>query len=229
MNKIQNEIINILDIKIPENLSFIRLGSKYDGGYVVVNNFLNTDYLVSFGIANNIDFEQQMSNFVSGMDLYDFSINSLPQKIKNSRFFIEKVDSDHDIILDRVKDKEDLILKVDIEGSEWNFFKNISEENINKFKQIILEVHWMVEIEGVKIPDFRIDVIEKINKTHQIVALHPNNYSKTVNVAGLVVPQVLEITFLRKLDNKFIEGTPPKNLFYPNNPNGPDIKNYLIY
>jgi hypothetical protein len=41
---------------------------------------------VSFGIANNIDFEQQMSNFVSGMDLYDFSINSLPQKIKNSRW-----------------------------------------------------------------------------------------------------------------------------------------------
>ena len=170
-----------------------------------------------------------MSNFVSGMDLYDFSINSLPQKIKNSRFFIEKVGLDYSTILDRVKDKEDLILKIDIEGSEWDFFKNISEVDINKFKQIILEVHWMVEIEGVKIPDFRIDVIEKINKTHQIVALHPNNYSKTVNVAGLVVPQVLEITFLRKSDNKFVKGTPPKNLFYPNNPNRADIKNYLIY
>ena len=109
-----------------------------------------------------------MSNFVSGMDLYDFSINSLPQEIKNSRFFIEKVGLDYSII-------------------------------------------------------------EKINKTHQIVALHPNNYSKTVNVAGLVIPQVLEITFLRKSDNKFVEGTPPKNLFYPNNPNSEDIKNYLIY
>lgn len=170
-----------------------------------------------------------MSNIVSGMDLYDFSINSLPQEVKNSRFFMEKISSNSDIIFNRVKDKKDLILKIDIEGSEWDFFENISEKDINKFKQIILEAHWMIETEYVKSPNFRIDLIEKINKTHQIVALHPNNYSKTINVSGLTVPQVLEITFLRKLDHKFIEGHPPSNLFYPNNPNKRDIKNYLIY
>ena len=40
---LKNEILNILKIKIPDKLSFIRLGSPNDGGYVLANNILNTD------------------------------------------------------------------------------------------------------------------------------------------------------------------------------------------
>lgn len=224
---LSHRIQDALQVKVPKNLTFSRIGSKHDGGYVVVDDFLPTDYLLSFGVADNVDFENVMSRIVSGIDMYDFSVASLPRHVNKSRFFMEKVTSNHQHIFDRVAEHKDLILKIDIEGSEWDFFDAISDGNISRLKQIVLEIHWMIDNEHISVPECRIDIIEKINKTHQIVALHPNNWSGTADIAGLIVPRVLEITFLRRLDYSFIDGTPPKELFFPCNPDIPEIDTYL--
>lgn len=216
-----------LSVKIPEGYSYSRIGSNNDGGYVAVNDFTPDDYLVSFGIADNVDFEKEISPIVNGIDMYDFSIQRPREHVDKSRFYMERIGAEAKHIFDRVSDKKDLILKIDIEGSEWDFFENISEDHINRFRQIILEIHWMIENSQIYVPDCRIDIIEKINRTHQIVAVHPNNWGSVVEIEGVIVPTVLELTLLRKKDYVFVDGTPPGYLFSKNNPNLPDIEGYL--
>ena len=61
-----------------KNSKLIRLGSIDDGGYVVPKKVLkNTDYLVSFGISDNWDFERHFARLSNcNVDSYDYSIDS---------------------------------------------------------------------------------------------------------------------------------------------------------
>lgn len=217
-------VLDTFKIMVPENKVFSRMGSHYDGGYVVINDFSESDYLISFGIADNVDFENSMSQLVSGMDLYDYSIDHVPQHLNKYTFYKERVGANNDHIFNRAPSNKDLILKIDIEGSEWSFFESLSDEKINRFRQIMLEIHWGIENDEIFSPDIRLDVLNKINKTHQIIAIHPNNYAGIVSINGVFLPQVIELTFLRKSDYTFIDGNPPENLFYPNNPKSKELK-----
>lgn len=221
-------VLDTFKVMIPENKVFSRMGSHYDGGYVVINDFSKSDHLLSFGIADNVDFEDSMSQIVSGMDLYDHSIDHVPQNLKNYTFYKEKVGPNNNHIFNRVPKNKDVVLKIDIEGSEWSFFESLSDDKINRFRQIILEIHWGMQNDYIDSPDIRLDILEKINKTHQIVAVHPNNWAGIHYVSGVALPQVIEITLLRRSDYTFIEGSPPNTLFYPNNPQRPDLEFDLI-
>lgn len=212
-------VLKIFALKVPEGKTFSRIGSHYDGGYVTVNDFSSNDYLLSFGVETNVDFEHSISNIISGMDLYDYSIESVPSHLKNYRFYKEKIGKNSHYVFDRVPKEKDIILKIDIEGGEWPFFESLDHEDISKFRQIIMEIHWGIQNEEINSPEIRLDILEKINKTHQIIAIHPNNWAGICYINNIAIPQVMELTFLRKSDYVFVEGTPPKNLFYPNNPN----------
>jgi hypothetical protein len=205
--------------KTPVGEVFKRIGCDGDGGYVVIDDFSNNDYLISMGIENNVSFEKELESTFAGMDLYDYSVNSLPEHLNNSRFFQEKVGGMHHHIFSRVPEEKDLILKIDIEGGEWPFFLSLSDEQMNKFRQIVVEIHWMIDEEWLSVKDMPIEIVEKINKTHQAVAVHPNNYSEVVSIDGIFVPQVIEITFARKSAYTFIDVENPANYLFQNNSN----------
>lgn len=210
-------VLDVFTVKVPEGKVFSRMGSHYDGGYVTVNDFSSNDYLMSFGVETNVDFEHSMSHIVSGMDLYDYSVDSVPQHLTNYRFYKEKIGNDSHYVFDRVPAGKDIILKIDIEGGEWPFFESLNHEDISKFRQIIMEIHWGIQNEEINSPEIRLDILEKINKTHQLVAIHPNNWAGICYINNVAIPQVMELTFLRKSDYTFVEGAPSRELFYPNN------------
>jgi Tat protein secretion system quality control protein TatD with DNase activity len=115
-----NKYFDILSIKSVKELEFIRVGSSNDGGYLLVNDLNKNDFLISCGIGNNFDFEMQLSEKEIAMHCYDNSINMLPRIINNSLFY--KLSIGYDIFLNEMVEKtpkeKDLILKMDIEGSE---------------------------------------------------------------------------------------------------------------
>lgn len=230
---LENEILAkrikfALKTKAPVAKIFKRIGSYEDGGYVIVDDFSKNDFLISMGVANNIDFEKQLEDTFSGIHLYDGSVDSLPEELKNSVFFKEMIGSNSHHIFDRIDPDKDIILKIDIEGGEWDFFESLTTEQMNRFKQIAVEIHWMVESSHLTFKDCPIHVLEKINETHQIVARHPNNHSSVVEIDGVRVPQVIELTLLRKLDHVFIDKTTEVDfLFMKNNFEREEITNYL--
>lgn len=224
-----NRIREALQLKTPIDKQFIRYGRDNDGGYVMIDDVTNNDSLVSMGIFDDVSFEQDLSKYVEEIHLYDYSIDELPDAVENSIFFKEMIGSQSHHVFDRVKTGKDIILKIDIEGSEWDFFRSLSENQMNKIRQILVEIHWMIPGGELGVKDCPVDVIQKINKTHQLVAIHPNNNCGTVTVnKKLIVPQVMELTFLRKKSYSFANyPSNPKELFQVNNLNYPDIVEYL--
>ena len=140
-----------------------------------------------------------------------------------------------------IQDKTKIFLKMDIEGSEFNWLDSMSEVELDNFSQISLEVHWPFDI-------YRMNMLKKLNNTHYIVHIHGNNYcdrdipqhlpsgrtydgTVTINNSNLEqikLPEVFEVTYVNKklfasLSVEMKEIQFPTILDYPNNPNARDI------
>jgi hypothetical protein len=103
---------------------------------------------------------------------------------------------------------------MDIEGGEIPWIKSLSDEQMNKFSQIVMEFHNPFSNE-------EIDVFDKINKNHILVHFHGNNCANTIIYKNLTMPSVFECTYLHK---KFFVNPPklnasliPSPLDMPNN------------
>ena len=99
-----------------------------------------------------------------------------------------------------------IILNMDIEGSEWDVFETISKEEMLQFEQIIVEFHrFSIDDNLWK----KIEILRKINETHQCVHVHANNGGcplTTILLGFRQFPDVMEVTYLRKDPGyKFIE------------------------
>lgn len=116
---------------------------------------------------------------------------------------------------------------MDIEGSEIEVLYNISQECLDRFKIIIIEFHHFDEIFtslGLKIYN---DIFNKILKTHNIVHIHPNNFSYTLDFLNNKISGLYEITFINKKDCKYekkIKYNLPHRLDSKNFPSLIDIK-----
>jgi hypothetical protein len=184
-----------------------RFGSKNDGGYVLINDLKKDDFLISMGVANDVNFEIDLSGYVAGSHLYDDSIHELPLPVPNGTFFKERIGgsgltSISDAI-NKVPIGCDLILKVDIEGSELEALGQLEFNEQIKFRQIVVEYHWLEKIVEDTYYAQLLLVLEKLDETHFVFNSHPNNHGDTLIVENLLLPSVIEVTYLRKEDYGF--------------------------
>ena len=107
------------------------------------------------------------------------------------------------------------MLKIDIEGSEYEIIEDIVKNN-TKIKMLIIEFHWIN-----KNKKKFINSIKKLKKKFDIVHLHVNNY-RPLNSSDEIF-DVIEITMVHKNTNKyrkvFRENFPIKNLDFECFPN----------
>ena len=87
------------------------------------------------------------------------------------------------------------LLKMDIEGFEWEVFANCSRDIMNRFDQIVMEVHSLTNMEKA---DIIVKALQNIANTHQIVHIHPNNIAFVSHCGNLLMPDTLELTFVKK-------------------------------
>ncbi len=211
---------------------YSRFGRNYDGGYVMFDDFDSNSIAYSFGIADDDSWESSIANKGIDVFMYDPTIKGLPNQ--NSKFHFEKLGitgskracnmrtMNEFILRNGHKGKKNLILKMDVEGAEWDFLNEVSEETLNQFSQIVLELHWF---DDRRLFDDIISGLEKLNKTHQIVHVHANNCVGVNYCFGLMMPQVIEVTCLRKSSYKFVDSNKnfPTELDLPNNPGAAEI------
>ena len=225
----------------------IRVGPKSDGGYVIIDGF-NYDYFLSCGIAGDIRFELALLDKYPHLkcDAFDGTINNFPSHDKKNINWIKKnigyINSEKITNLKPyIQNYKNIFLKMDIEGSEFNWIDSMSLEDLNCFSQIVMEIHWPFD-------KYRCDMLKKLNQTHYIIHIHGNNYcdrdipkhlpsgrtydgTLTINhpnYSSIKLPEVFEITYVRK--NNFIDNLTkvekkyPTSLDSPNNPNAQDIE-----
>lgn len=117
---------------------------------------------------------------------------------------------------------------MDIEGGEYPWLLSLNEEQLNSFKQIIIEFHGINDDSWNTSYKDKIECFKKLSNTHYIIHAHGNNHAKLKDN----MPNVIELTFIRKniysenlLPNK--NKFPCKNLDFPCdylNPSNPEIK-----
>jgi hypothetical protein len=211
-----------------------RFGRDNDGGYILVDDITQNDFGISFGIAGDVSWDQDFMKFASGIHMYDNSIDSLPEHVVDSKFFKETVGSDIglDEAISRADFDKDLILKMDIEGSEIDVLKNCSSESVDRFRQIVVEFHNIIEYTKDKLVFKDLDnAISKILQTHLPVWLHANNWGSVEEIEGCIVPDVLEVLFLRRSSYKLVENSSIPGQFdklnMPNKYDSPDFQSFL--
>lgn len=118
----------------------------------------------------------------------------------------------------RIENQNKIILKVDIEGSEYEVIDDMIRNN-KIIEMIIIEFH---EI-GAKEKIF-INSIRKLQEFFFIVHLHGNNHCEQCATG---IPETLEITLINKnyipKNITYEKNFPRKQLDYPNNPEKKDI------
>lgn len=206
-----------------QGVEYKRFGAQNDGGYVMADDISNKDFIVSCGIGDDafwssqdIFWEKDMFDICKEIHLYECAIDGLDNMPSCARFFkgfVGKEISLKDMIENAGK-QEDYILKVDIEGHEWDLFYNSNSLEINNFRQIALEFHNVPDM--IKNNFKKIySVLSKINKTHRLMFINTNNWGSTEVIENKLVPTVVEVLFLRKDSYNFVDIDYPNELLRP--------------
>ena len=176
----------------------LRLGKDFDGGYIIADiPNINYDIILAGGILDDISFENDFIKKYPNVKClaYDGTINELPEFSDKIQFIKKNIDMNennsttnlHDII-----DTHDKIfIKMDIEGGEIPWINSLTDEQINKFQQIVIEFH-------SPFTDKEINVFNKINKNHYLIHFHGNNCCGTTNHKNVIIPNIFECTYLHK-------------------------------
>lgn len=205
----------------------VRVGSQNDGGYVVLDDLDGLAGLVSGGAGDNVDFELELSRRGLSVQVYDHTVEALPIRGGESflEFFKEPLGSDGTSLQDALSRAPDgdLLLKVDIDGGEWALLAG-ARGDLDRFRQIVLELHGLLQVGDSLWFERAFGVIEAIARTHFPVHVHANNFGAYSIVGGVPLPDILEVTFARRSSYEFqlSEPSPEEDLDQPNDPGRPE-------
>jgi len=211
----------------------IRFGSNRDGGYVLAELDIEYDCYISAGISNEESFSRDFINKYNMNEDnsfgFDGTIQNYPdgytKKISFIKKNINKFNDDNNSNLSFFIEKyNNIFLKMDIEGGEYPWLLQIDENQLNKFKQIVIEFHGITNNGwGCNYND-KVKCLEKLSKTHYIVHAHGNNHGPVVHN----IPDVIELTYVNKNYFNFVpelntQSLPIANLDFSNNTRLNDI------
>lgn len=205
----ENELNDFMKLLYPikTNLKLIRVGSKKDGGYIIVDDLEDIEALFSPGVGNKQDFDLECAN--NGMKVFmaDASVSgpivhhqnfNFEKKFIGSRNDDEFMSIDQWIKKSKLENNSDLILQMDIEGYEYEVLNSIPLEIMQRFRIVIIEFHELDMLWNKYFFNKFKNSIIKILETHYVIHNHPNNCCLPFNKGNISIPPVLEISFIRK-------------------------------
>ena len=216
----RSKVLNVLKKLIPKkiDIELIRLGENNDGGYLLPNDLKGINRNYSAGVGFLTQFEKQLEkNFHISTNLLDLkNINKkiLPKKGKfvNKKLSID--DNKNEISINTwIKDNDkEITLKIDIEGDEYSVLTSISKKNLKKIRILIIEFHDLRNLRSLIFFNIFEKIINRLNNYFYPCHFHINNSSKVKNLHGIKIPDMIEMTFIRK--NR-IKKNPKKNAKLP--------------
>lgn len=232
------KIKSLLKVYKLQNSSFVRVGgSVTDGHYLMADNFKKNQIAYSFGINNDVSWDSAMVDRGYQVFMYDHTINSLPMYRDGFNYFKQGIAGtarprdlldtlENFIKINGHSGKTGMILKMDVEGAEWDFLETVQPKVLRQFDQIIFEIHNVVRGCEDYEKERRYAALQKLNETHRLVHLHGNNTGYVLQMKNGIIPDVLEVTYVNKdkfktapMDTAFL----PTPMDKPNDPNRQDI------
>jgi hypothetical protein len=225
-----DELFYILQPTLKVNI--VRFGDDMDGGYVLVDCIKDSTFVLSIGVGNNITFDSTISNHVSRVIMVDHTVNI--GNVPSNAWFIKKklvpfvkdntLETSLPELINQVPLNSRIILKMDIEGNEWEILESLDGAYLKKFDQMVIEFHGILEKAKKDSLDSMQNVIRKLLNFFDVVNIHANNYSSYQIFLNFPLVDVIEVTFLnRQVSDYSRVYNNSKHLNFPNNPNKPEI------
>jgi hypothetical protein len=213
----------------------IRVGGESDGGYLIPNDLEGVDALFSPGTGGVAEFEAYFAERGFPCYLMDYSVSNPPlihQKVDFTKKYLGIKDYGNfktleSWIYDKNIEGNELVLQMDIEGSEWDVIKYVSVETLKRFRILIIEFHGFAQrFDSDSSYEENINILNKILSEFLVLHTHINNCCDLNKVRKYALPDVIEITFLRKNRVKNITGYSrlPHHLDRDNVDSNPTIK-----
>lgn len=202
------QVIKILSV-VKSKEKLVRVGGTGDGSYVIPTNLVNNDtYLVSGGIDKNNRFEIELAKKgVTGIQV-DNSIDSPPILHQNLNFIKATLGDKEGLnkvtlrsLLKNVPSSKKILIKLDIEGSETSALtRGLSLIDMKKVSCIVLELHNLCSVHE------DILLLKLLNKIYaagfKSIYLQANNGVMNYILGGYMLPENLEVTFIKKQHTK---------------------------
>ena len=210
----------------------VRIGPAEDGGYVIPEIVINEcTALMTYGVGYDSRYEDEFAKIYNkpvymfdhtvGYD--EFTREDGVRFIKQGLGFGENC-KDWYTNYTELGLTGDIFLKIDIEGHEYEWFKQTDINSINNnVSGMILETHWIngpEQSEGLKY------IMNVMSDQFYLCHIHGNNWAGTFDIEDYQFPLVLELSFINK---KYVtnfevdtQDYPISGLDIPNNPNEAD-------
>lgn len=120
-----------------------------------------------------------------------------------------------------------MILKMDIEANEWDILNEMDNNILNKFKYIVLELHFVKKEEY----ELYLNCLKKLLKNHQVFHIHYCNCGGLLEIGENPVCNIIEISYIIKEGNTFKKDNsnyPIKGFDYKICPNKEDLNKESI-
>ena len=176
-----------------KNCALQRFGSANDGGYLMCENLIEPiDAAYSYGVGRNDDWGCEVSRrYHVPVHEYDCFDPTRPPCNGGALVFHNECVGDRtgyrasrffDTLENQIRKNEHtaqrVIVKIDIEGAEWDALLATPDELLASIPQIAMEMH------GYDDPKI-VEVLRKLKRHFYLVNLHFNNWSCTPKAAPL--------------------------------------------
>jgi hypothetical protein len=188
-------------------IDLIRIGGQQDGGYLIPDDLEGIEYCFSPGVSTISDFENDLADRQIKSFLADYSVNS-PATSRPEFTFDKKnlgsSDRGHEMTLSTWKDQYlsgyvgDLVLQMDIEGSEYEVILNMPDLLLRQFRIMAIEFHFLDRLFDPFAFTLISSCFQKILEFFHVVHIHPNNADGVFRKGDIEIPRILEFTFINK-------------------------------
>lgn len=227
------DMLKVMDVADTSNI-FCRVGRDYDGGYTMLEDFNHSSIAYSIGICDDVSWDKDMADRGLDVYMYDHTIDSLPEENEKFHWYKIGLTGTYHKDMPYLKtlpmllkenghaDMNGMILKMDIEGAEWDVLAKLDSDVLGKFSQIVFEFH---DLNNVAMESVITAALKNLNDVQQLVHVHGNNWEGYKMVNGLVLPDALECTYLNRQEYNFCisEKFFPLVVDQVNNPCKPEI------
>ncbi len=186
----------------------IRVGQGADGGYLVPDDLNGIKYCFSPGVSNLVLFERDiLSRYGIESFLCDADVDrpSGDFEFEFDKRFVGAYDDEVFMTMDAWYERyldgavaDDLLLQMDIEGGEYPTLLSTSESLLARFRIIVVECHHLFKMLDYVTFPFIEAAFRRVLRTHVVVHVHPNNNQGAITVGDMEIPDVVEMTFLRR-------------------------------
>lgn len=190
-----------------EGSQMVRVGGSNDGGYVMIDDISSSTTPVAYSIGINRDVAWDGDVARRGVDvfMYDHTISGLPtsrprfhfrrQGLTGSASGAEMRTLEQMVQDNGHCDVPRMLLKIDIEGAEWDALLHTPSDLLSRFSQIVIEFHGLIPTTHDSNANMVSQVLEKLLVTHRPVHVHGNTYGPSLILPGIVLPWGAEVTY----------------------------------